>query len=86
MRREAWMHILAAYLSVGASATPDNATPDLPSPPVDPLSNVRRAWSLSRSNTNPEHVQDEEKHLNRRSSVSTPRRYGSGRRRRRAHP
>ena len=87
MRRETWVHLLAAYLSIGASAAPDNSSPDLHSaPPMDPLPNVRLAWSLTRSNTHSEHVRDKEKRLNRRSSAPGPRRYASGRRRRRVHP
>ncbi|KAF8225739.1 hypothetical protein L208DRAFT_1408116 [Tricholoma matsutake] len=81
MRRAAWVHLLAAYLSIGSSATPVNATPGLHSPtPPDSLSNVRSAWS---SNSHPrQQFQDEEK---QRPSLSSPRRYVSSRRRR-AHP
>jgi hypothetical protein len=86
MRRTAWIHLLAAYLFIGASATPHNPTPDLHGLPADSLSDVRTALTSPRSNTHPEHVQDEEKFLNRLPSASFPRRYGSGRRRRRVHP
>ena len=82
MRRAAWVHLLAAYLSVAASATFDSPMSDRPSAPVDPLSNVQRAWASPSTNERAEQPQDEEKPHPRRFF---PRRTAS-RRRRRIHP